>query len=530
MTGNSRAHVTFVVISGLIATLLFVLPPTPATALANGVTFGAYAQPTGDQSNTDAIIALENSLGRKLPMVRGFSDWDDKVGEDKKFHRWVRDGGRQLLVSIKPKRNDGTKVRWPDIAAAQPGSRIYNEIVDQAQGAKRFGEPMVVGFHHEPEHKNNLSYGTSSDYRAAFRRVTQIYDSVGADNVSFAWIMTSWSFEVGDIHPTDRRRAPLWYPGDDVVDFISVQSYNWNNCRGGTNEPWESLQSNIEPFMRFARTHPSKKLILAEWGSDEGAPGLKAQWLDEARTLFKTGEHRDRFAAILYFHDSAAGEGWPACDWWLTSSAETLAASKRINNDGFYRVRLQLPSATPPAPGPTNPPPAPEPPTPAPTPTPPAPLPHPAPTKIVLCNGLTATIVGSDRSETIIGTSGRDIIHAGDGDDTIHGSGGDDVICGGLGADRITGGPGNDLLRGGGGRDIIDGNVGADDLRGGSQADVLRGNSGNDLVYGQAGNDKLVGGGGNDVLKGGLGNDSHTGGKGTNRCRDLHGSNTFASC
>ncbi|NNC81683.1 MAG: hypothetical protein HKN94_16180 [Acidimicrobiales bacterium] len=510
----------------LIATLLFALPPSPAEALPGGVTFGAYAQPVGGENNTDAIIKLENTLGRTLPMVRGFSDWDDKMGEDKKFHRWVRDGGRQLMVSVKPVRNDGSQVRWPSIASASAGSRLYNEIVDLARGAKRFGEPMIIGFHHEPEHKKNLSFGTSSDYRAAFRRITQIFDAQGVTNVSFAWIMTSWSFEVGDNNPTDRRRAHLWYPGDDVIDFISAQTYNWNNCRGGGNEPWESLQSNIEPFMRFARQHPSKKLILGEWGSDEGSIGQKARWLDDVRALFKSGEYKDRFAAVLYFHDSAAGEGWPSCTWWLNSSPETLSAAKRLINDSFYRVPVSAPGQTPPPPAPTPTAPIPEP---VPAPAPPAPAPPPAPVA-VYCNGVLATIVGTNGDDTILGTSGRDVIHALDGNDVIHGADGNDLVCGGHGNDRITGGPGNDLLRGGQGRDVIDGNVGSDDLRGGTGADRLRGNSGNDFIYGQAGNDELTGGGGSDVLKGGLGSDKHDGGIGTDRCRDTSGTNIFLNC
>ena len=310
-----------------------------AEALDNGVAFGAYAAPVDGLTNTTAIEKLERQLGTTLPMVRTFSKWDDAIGEDKKFHRWIRDGDRQLMASVKPQRGNGQEVRWRDIANAQPGSKIHNEMVALASGVKRFGEPVILGFHHEPEHKKNLSFGTSSDYKAAFRKLHDVFEQQGVRNVEFAWIMTSWAFEVGDIRPDDRRIAEKWYPGDDVVDYISVQEYNWATCRDN-NDSWDTLEEGLEPFMRFARKHPSKDLILAEFGTPEGNNGQKAEWLDETRALFKRGEYKDRFAAILYFHYDDSPNGNNRCNWWLDSSTSSLNAAKRLANDSFYQAEI----------------------------------------------------------------------------------------------------------------------------------------------------------------------------------------------
>ncbi len=310
-----------------------------AEALDNGVAFGAYAAPVDGLTNTTAIEKLERQLGTTLPMVRTFSKWDDAIGEDKKFHRWIRDGDRQLMASIKPQRGNGQEVRWRDIANAQPGSKIHDEMLALASGVKRYGDTVVLGFHHEPEHKKNLGFGTSSDYQAAFRKLHDVFEQQGVDNVRFAWIMTSWAFEVGDIRPDDRRIAEKWYPGDDVVDYISVQEYNWATCRDN-NDSWDTLEEGLEPFMRFARQHPSKQLILAEFGTPEGNNGQKAQWLDETRALFKKGEYKDRFAAILYFHYDDSPNGNDKCDWWLDSSSSALSAATRLANDNFYRADI----------------------------------------------------------------------------------------------------------------------------------------------------------------------------------------------
>ncbi len=327
----------------LIATTLSTGFVGEAEALDDGLAFGAYAAPVNGLTNQTAIERLEDQLGSKLPMVRTFSKWDDSIGEDKKFHRWIRDGDRQLMASVKPQRNNGQEVRWRDIANAQPGSKIHNEMLDLANGVKDFGDDVILGFHHEPEHKKNLGFGTSSDYKAAFRKLHDVFESQGVDNVRFAWIMTAWSFEVGDIHPDDRRIAEKWYPGDNYVDYVSVQEYNWATCRDN-NDSWESLEDGLEPFMRFAREHPSKELIVAEFGTPEGKAGQKGDWFDDARSLFKGGEYRDRFAAILYFHYDDAPNGNPGCNWWLDSSTDSLNAARRLANDSFYRTVLGAPA------------------------------------------------------------------------------------------------------------------------------------------------------------------------------------------
>lgn len=506
-----------------------------ADGLSTGVAFGAYAAPIDGLTNQTAIEELEDQLGVTLPMVRTFGDWDDAIGQDKPLHRWIRDGDRELMASIKPQRENGEEVKWRDIANAQPGSTIYNEMVTLAQGAKNYGDPMVLGFHHEPEHAGNLSFGDSDDYKAAFRKLHDVFESEGVTNVRFAWIMTAWAFEVGDIHPTDRRVADRWYPGDDVVDYISVQEYNWATCRDD-NDTWESLEDGLEPFMRFARKHPSKKLIISEFGSPEGSAGQKAEWIDDARALFTKTEYKERFAAILYFHfdDRAAGNN--SCDWWLDSSSSSLDAARRLAQDSFYQTRVLAGT------------PAPQ----TPTPTPPITTP---PAAAPLCNGRRATIVGTSGPDRLTGTTGVDVIHGLGGNDVINGLTGNDVICGGYGddkllgsggADVLLGGPGADLMLGGygpdtllggkgpdrlngqHGNDIVSGNQGADVLRGGPHQDTVNGGAHSDVLLGQGGADTMHGGTGNDRLVGGVGPDRLVGGPGSDRCDGGPGRNSLS--
>lgn len=457
----------------LAGALLVTAAPTPADAQAGSApTIGAYAQPINGQSNIEAVQELERTLGTTVPIVRGFNDWDDTIGADKPLHTFIRDGGRELAISVKPTRNNGTDIRWAEIANAQPGSTLYRDIQNMADALNRYGAPVIFTFHHEPEQNANTKFGTADEFRAAFRKIHSIFDAEGVDNVRHSVVLTEWSFEVGDFFPDDRRRAELWYPGDDVVDIIGSDEYNWNGCRNDGRDPWISLEDDIEPFLRFARQHPNQQLMLGEFGSDEGSPGQKAQWLSDAEDFFANSPDGDRFVALLYFHDDGREEGWPECEWWLDSTSPTTgAAIDWFNNERFRGSFTDQTSPAPPA----------------------APL----------CNGRRATIVGTAGADVLVGTTGNDVIVGLGGNDDITGLTGDDIICGG---------PGDDTIRGLGGADVIFGEGGADFILGGFGPDFIAGGLGPDRINGQFGNDEITGGQGNDVIRGGPHQDLISGG------------------
>jgi len=178
-----------------------------ADALSNGVSFGAFSRPVNGQNNIAALEALENDLGTTLPLIRGFSNWDDNIGNGHSLHRWARDGDRDLIVSVKAQRNNGEVVTWRSIANAQPGSRIYREMQDLASGIEGYGRPITVIFHHEPETGDATKFGDADDYRAAFRKLDQVLRDEGASNARLAWVITNFSFDLAERRSSDRPSA-----------------------------------------------------------------------------------------------------------------------------------------------------------------------------------------------------------------------------------------------------------------------------------------------------------------------------------
>jgi glycosyl hydrolase family 26 len=312
----------------LVIALTLLGPTDIASPETGSLMFGAYPGRRSGQSFEQALTALEAQAGRQLDLVRSYYLWDSPFPTS--YETLLRDTGHTLVMSVKARRVNGTRIPWANIAAAQPGSTLYADIVRWAARVKNYGVPLYFVFNHEPEEASNDPNGTSTDFIAAWRKVISVFRAEGVTNASYVWTATSYSF-----WRTDRRRAALWYPGDEYVDQIAADAYNWYNCRPGINNPWWSLQQIIEPLREFGRAHPSEGLMLLEFASyeDPAVPGRKAQWLGDAQELFKQPGW-EQFEAILYYN--AVQSPYTNCKWWIDTSQSSLDAFQQLANDPFY--------------------------------------------------------------------------------------------------------------------------------------------------------------------------------------------------
>lgn len=312
---------------------------------ANGhheLMFGAYVRPEVGQSKQAAVQSIEGQLGRTLGTAREFLLWNEAFPTS--YHNWLRDGGRTLIISVKPKLLNGTTVSWSSIANAAPGSTLHNEIVSWVDRLGAFGAPLYFALSHEPEAATNLSLGTDADFVAAWRKVVGIARDRAVTNVKFIWIMTDYAFK---LPPTERRYADKWYPGDTWVDAAGIDPYNWHTCRPTTPNSWKPLAELIEPFRLWSLNHPSIELWLTEFASveDPANPTRKADWINDARLLFNDPLY-GRFVGVTYFHGKHPTGEYPLCNWWMTTSANSLTASIALANDPTFAATAPTTTTT----------------------------------------------------------------------------------------------------------------------------------------------------------------------------------------
>ena len=291
--------------------------PVAALTPASGVLFGAYVDETGQTAPDEAVSRFEEAVGRKLEVHRIFRLWDEDLSAS--VGASVR-RGRTPAVSISPRRVDGSAVGWSAIASGAHDARI----AAQAAAVAAIGAPMFLTFHHEPDLA--VGFGTADEYRAAWRHYVEVFRERGVTNVVWTWIVTPRAFGTGS-GPT----ADALYPGDDVVDRVGLDVYNWFGCSPGASAGWSSVATQATPFRRFGQAH-GKPLVIAEWGSVEDPvdPSRKAAWLTDAMATWTAWPE---VTAVLYFHEHGS------CRWYVDSSPAALAAFTAIGTHPAARTR-----------------------------------------------------------------------------------------------------------------------------------------------------------------------------------------------
>lgn len=289
------------------------------------------------ETGMDAIARVEGQIGRKLGAVRVFVPWDGFNNFPSPFHTWLRDSDHKMYFSVKSLRTNGSIVQWADIARAQPGDRLYDDILTWANDIKGYGERIFFIFNHEPEAKVSDPMGTSAEYVAAWRHIVDIFRSQGVTNARYTWVMTDYAYHL--VGTNDDRNADKWYPGDAYVDQIGSDPYNWYTCRGDKNATWRSLEGMVQAFKAFGAEHPDKFMVLAEFGSieDPKDPGRKGRWLQEAVDLFRRPGY-EMFRALLYFDSDDQTYG--PCNWYLDSSQASVDAYRVVGSDVHFQRNM----------------------------------------------------------------------------------------------------------------------------------------------------------------------------------------------
>jgi hypothetical protein len=299
-------------------------PPRPP---ASGLLFGASVNSVPGQTVAQALSAEEARLGRGLALDRSYSRWDDPQPNSHVLDDAAH--GRVPLVGISPRRKDGSIISWLSIADGSHDA----DIRSQADALRDAGVPMIVSFHHEADIATG--YGTAADFVAAFRHYVSVFRAEQATNIAFAVVLV----------PTTFANPTAWYPGDDVVDWIGTDAYNFAAC--GLGLPvWRSLSQALANFYSWGSPR-GKPLLLAEWGSaeDPAQPGRKAGWLADAATTL---------AGLPQIKGAAYFDRPGSCDWRIDTSSSSLSAFQTLAHsplaNGALTARLVTTVGVAPAP------------------------------------------------------------------------------------------------------------------------------------------------------------------------------------
>src|ERR1044072_5566524 len=171
-------------------------------------------------------------------------------------------------------------------------------------------------------------------FNEAWRHMYRIFQAEGATNVIWTWTANAAGFKDKRKYTNNEPPAPYFYPGDEYVDWIASDGYNWGFSKRNQGDRWRQALEIFDEFMVFARSHP-KPIMVGEYGAQEQSqdPEGKPYWMRHAHDTFmdkpKTadckhcGAYSD-VAAVVYFDVDYGGHG----DWRIMSAQATLLALK----------------------------------------------------------------------------------------------------------------------------------------------------------------------------------------------------------
>lgn len=338
--------------------------PIPDNGVYHGVHTVFHDAPDSSAmvSRLAAIADFEQSVyetptnSKRVSLDRQFLRWDNfltAAGDDlNPYVRATADLGRTPVVSVNAITAGNVplvspigsgKSSWASIADGE----FDSDIINMAQKVRDSGiSPFVFCFNHEPEDeiRNNPTdtfMGTAADYISAWQQIVTIFRQEQAENVDFMWIMRGRTFGDPANIPFGLPSAETLYPGDDYIDWIAADIYNY-----AFNGNWQSLGEVAANFYAFGSQRP-KPLAFGEWGSREeffnptNDGTRKGQWYDDAAEWLKT--EGTRIKAIMYFNrypedefggPDPYGESGP--DWRIDTSSKSLEAYRLLAQDPYF--------------------------------------------------------------------------------------------------------------------------------------------------------------------------------------------------
>ena len=289
-------------------------PPSPllnVTADLEGALVGISTE-LSDDLRADRVRFLESQAGRQFDIGHVFHAWGDAIPtEDDLQHL---EDGRILMIS------------WNGTDTIEIQNGVHDDwIRSQATSVRELGQPVMLRWLWEMDAPRRRAWVHSGeDFVAAWLHVRGIFDEVGADNAEFVWCPNEFLFwDDGDPSP--------WYPGDENVDWLCADGYNWQTS---VDHPdWISFTDIFKDFVEWAEPR-GLPIVIGETGSNQAVddPNGKADWIASLPELLEND--LPAIDAVVYFDKDFRFQNQP--DWRLDTDDASFAAWNEIVKNPYF--------------------------------------------------------------------------------------------------------------------------------------------------------------------------------------------------
>lgn len=210
--------------------------------------------------------------------------------------------------------------------SSNPSCKTYDMYVREfANAAKSWNHPFFLRFNWEMNGNwfawsETVPWNSRGQFIQAWRHVHDIFQSVGATNVTWVWcpnVSSGYTIPLKDL-----------YPGDDYVDWTCLDGYN-------VNDPWISFAQIMlgkdaglswlnNSYQEILSVAPNKPIMIGEFASNESGDGgmKKAEWIRDALTT-QIPVNFPKIKAIVWFN------------WNMDSGSSYIVESTELSKQAF---------------------------------------------------------------------------------------------------------------------------------------------------------------------------------------------------
>ncbi|UQU61301.1 DNRLRE domain-containing protein [Couchioplanes caeruleus] len=321
------------------------MPPPPAPATGDcvtgkllvpscGVLWGAAAGGFTDAPRDAALKDWEKLSGRTASIFHTYHKGDEPFPTRSEM-AMARDAAHPRVLLMNWKIAYGSS--WAKVARGEQDARIDRFA---ARVKATFPEKFFLVLNHEPENDVNPRAGSgweAKDFAAMYRHTIERLRAKGVTNAinvmaymgNEKWMAQSWWKDL--------------YPGDDVVDWMGLDSYvsaeKGYYHYGMFADLLDRKAPNGPSFYDWATTkHPAKPLMVAEWGVYHRV-GKVTDKTAGFKSVLPELKKRPNIKAIVYFDTSHDDQG--DRDISIDSTKANLAAFRTLAADKIFDVTLR---------------------------------------------------------------------------------------------------------------------------------------------------------------------------------------------
>lgn len=200
---------------------------------------------------------------------------------------------------------------------------------DAGKNLSQAKHPFYLLFAWEMNNDHNFwsvqtSGSTPEDFKAAWQRMHDIFEEEKVTNI--IWVFCP------NVPDTQSASYANLYPGDEYVDWVGLDGYNW-----GTTQSWSEWASFSGVFTSAYTTltnlAPTKPVMIAEFNTtDQG--GDKALWYRQA-FMHEIPQDFPKIKAVVIFNEDRSHQ--EKVNWKVDVTAESLQSFTQGVNAPPYK-------------------------------------------------------------------------------------------------------------------------------------------------------------------------------------------------